>query len=35
VIDDDDGTYALAVANAVTEHASKSRAAWQKELEDE
>jgi ubiquitin-protein ligase len=30
--DDDDGTFALAVADAVTEHASKSREAWRLEL---
>ncbi|TFK70120.1 hypothetical protein BDN72DRAFT_795723 [Pluteus cervinus] len=29
---DDDGTYALAAANAVQEHASKSREQWKKEL---
>ncbi|KAJ7677168.1 ubiquitin-conjugating enzyme/RWD-like protein [Mycena rosella] len=31
---DDDGTYALAVADAVAKHASKTRAQWQEELED-
>lgn len=31
---DDDGTYALAVADAVAKHASKSRAQWQDELDD-
>lgn len=31
---DDDGTYALAVANAVTKHASKTRQEWQRELSD-
>lgn len=30
--DDDDGTFALAVADAVTEHASKSREDWRLEL---
>ncbi|KAL0957929.1 hypothetical protein HGRIS_000110 [Hohenbuehelia grisea] len=30
---DDDGTYALAAANAVTEHASKTREEWKHELE--
>ncbi|KAJ6518100.1 hypothetical protein C8R47DRAFT_1086007, partial [Mycena vitilis] len=30
---DDDGTYALAVALAVTKHASKTRAQWREELE--
>ncbi|PVF92994.1 hypothetical protein CPB86DRAFT_142196 [Serendipita vermifera] len=29
---DDDGTYALAVANAVTKHASKTRQEWEQEL---
>ena len=32
--DDDDGTYALAVANAVTKHASKTRQQWQIELSE-
>ncbi|KAG6918190.1 hypothetical protein DXG01_015978 [Tephrocybe rancida] len=31
--DDDDGTFALAAAKAVNEHASKSRSSWRKELE--
>ncbi|KAJ7446553.1 hypothetical protein FB451DRAFT_1412223 [Mycena latifolia] len=31
---DDDGTYALAVADAVAKHASKTRAQWQEELDD-
>jgi hypothetical protein len=30
--DDDDGTFALAVADAVTKHASKSREHWRVEL---
>jgi hypothetical protein len=34
-VDDDDGTYALAVANAVAAHASKTREEWKKELGDE
>jgi hypothetical protein len=33
--DDDDGTYALAVADAVAAHASKSREQWRLELENE
>jgi hypothetical protein len=32
--DDDDGTYALAVAEAVIENASKSREQWRLELEE-
>jgi hypothetical protein len=32
IIDDDDGTFALAVADAVTKHASKSREQWRLEL---
>ena len=32
ISDDDDGTFALAVADAVTEHASKSREDWRIEL---
>jgi hypothetical protein len=31
--DDDDGTYALAAAKAVNEHASKTRDEWRRELE--
>jgi hypothetical protein len=31
-VDDDDGTYALAVANAVVAHAWKTRDQWKKEL---
>ena len=31
---DDDGTFALAAADAVAEHASKSRESWKLELED-
>ncbi|KAJ7714800.1 ubiquitin-conjugating enzyme/RWD-like protein [Mycena metata] len=31
---DDDGTYALAVADAVKKHAAKTRAEWQEELDD-
>ncbi|KAJ7670709.1 hypothetical protein DFH06DRAFT_1468485 [Mycena polygramma] len=31
---EDDGTYALAVANAVATHASKTRAQWREELGD-
>jgi hypothetical protein len=34
-VDDDDGTYALAVANAVAAHASKTREEWKEELGDE
>jgi hypothetical protein len=34
-VDDDDGTYALAVANAVVVHALKTREEWKKELGDE
>jgi ubiquitin-protein ligase len=33
--DDDDGTFALAAADAVAEHASKSREQWRLELLDE
>jgi len=33
--DDDDGTFALAVAEAVSEHASKSREQWKLELVNE
>jgi hypothetical protein len=33
--DDDDGTFALAVADAVVEHASKGREQWRLELVDE
>jgi hypothetical protein len=32
--DEDDGTYALAVADAVAKHASKSREQWKAELDD-
>jgi len=32
ISDDDDGTFALAVADAVDEHASKSRDDWRLEL---
>ncbi|KAJ7735835.1 hypothetical protein DFH07DRAFT_967025 [Mycena maculata] len=32
--DDDDGTYALAVADAIAKHASKTRRQWQEELDD-
>ena len=32
ISDDDDGTFALAVADAVAEHASKSREHWSLEL---
>jgi len=32
ISDDDDGTFALAVAEAVDEHASKSRDDWRLEL---
>ena len=35
ILDDDDGTYALAVANAVAEHALKTREEWQHEFYDE
>jgi len=35
ISDDDDGTFALAVADAVAEHASKSREHWRLELEEE
>ena len=35
VPDDDDGTFALAVAEAVFEHASKNREQWRQELENE
>ena len=34
ISDDDDGTFALAVAEAVLEHASKSRDDWRLELEN-
>ena len=33
--DDDDGTFALAAADAVAEYASKSRECWRLELEEE
>ena len=32
ISDDDDGTFALAVADEVAEHASKSREHWRLEL---
>jgi len=35
VSDDDDGSFALAAADAVAEHASKSRESWRLELEEE
>jgi hypothetical protein len=34
LIDEDDGTYALAVADAIAAHASKTRAQWRDELGD-
>ncbi len=34
ISDDDDGTFALAAADAVSEHASKSREHWKLELAD-
>ena len=35
ISDDDDGTFALAVADAVDEHALKSRDEWRLELANE
>jgi hypothetical protein len=35
ISDDDDGTYALAVAEAVDEHALKSRDDWRLELDSD